>query len=84
MYLLASIFLMVFVIARIFKDNKLLKSMVGVGVVSVIILFLLHTTGLIWRWYISGHAPWSDAYESVLYVGWATMFLVWPLAEKAH
>ena len=24
------------------------------------------------RWYISGHAPWSDAYESMIYVAWAT------------
>jgi cytochrome c-type biogenesis protein CcsB len=36
-------------------------------------LFILHTAGLIVRWYISGHAPWSDAYESMIYVAWATM-----------
>ena len=24
--------------------------------------------GLISRWYISGHAPWSDGYESMIYV----------------
>ncbi len=83
MYLLASVFLLVFVIARIFKDNKFLKSMVGVGVVAVILLFLLHTAGLIWRWYISGHAPWSDAYESVLYVGWATMFFGLAFGRKS-
>ena len=28
---------------------------------------------MVLRWYISGHAPWSDAYESILYVSWATM-----------
>src|SRR5690606_8605853 len=39
----------------------------------VVICFVLHTIGLGMRWYISGHAPWSDAYESVIYVGWATM-----------
>jgi cytochrome c-type biogenesis protein CcsB len=36
-------------------------------------LFVLHTGGLILRWYISGHAPWSDAYESMIYVAWSTM-----------
>ena len=36
-------------------------------------MFVLHTLGLIARWYISGHAPWSDAYESMIYVAWATM-----------
>jgi cytochrome c-type biogenesis protein CcsB len=30
------------------------------------------------RWYISGHAPWSNGYESMIYVSWATMlFGVW-------
>ena len=36
-------------------------------------MFIAHAAGLILRWYISGHAPWSDAYESILYVGLATM-----------
>ena len=36
-------------------------------------MFVWHTGGLVLRWYISGHAPWSDAYESILYVSWATM-----------
>lgn len=27
--------------------------------------------GLALRWYISGHAPWSDSYESMIYIGWS-------------
>ena len=83
MYLLASIFMFVFVITRIFKENRFIKFMVGLGGAAVLILFLLHTAGLIWRWYISGHAPWSDAYESVLYVGWATMFFGLAFGRKS-
>src|SRR5690606_2481899 len=37
------------------------------------VFFASHTLGLAARWYISGHAPWSDAYESMIYVAWATM-----------
>ncbi|MGP1580312.1 MAG: cytochrome c biogenesis protein CcsA [Wolinella sp.] len=33
--------------------------------------FLAHTIGLGVRWYISGHAPWSDSYESMIYIGWS-------------
>ena len=60
-------------IFQILKDRKGLR--IGINVFKVIIwaLFILHTGGLILRWYISGHAPWSDAYESILYVSWATM-----------
>jgi cytochrome c-type biogenesis protein CcsB len=44
---------------------------------------VLHTTGLILRWYISGHAPWSDAYESILYVAWATIGMGIALGKKS-
>ncbi|MDB2326080.1 cytochrome c biogenesis protein CcsA, partial [Flavobacteriaceae bacterium] len=47
-------------------------------------LFLLHTAGLIARWYISGHAPWSDAYESMIYVAWATMFFGLAFGRKSN
>ena len=32
---------------------------------------MLHTLGLISRWYIAGYAPWSNAYESMIYIAWA-------------
>ena len=47
------------------------------------ICFALHTLGLIARWYISGHAPWSDAYESMIYVAWATMAFGVMLGKKS-
>jgi len=40
---------------------------------GIAIIFTLYTIGLILRWYISGHAPWTDAYESLVYIGWATL-----------
>ncbi|MFD2827357.1 cytochrome c biogenesis protein CcsA [Leeuwenhoekiella polynyae] len=83
MYLLASIVMFVFVIIRIFKDNTFIKTMVRISGGAVVLLFALHTLGLIWRWYISGHAPWSDAYESILYVGWATMFFGLAFGRKS-
>ena len=43
------------------------------AVVAVFVLFLVHTFGLGLRWYISGHAPWSNAYESLLYISWSAM-----------
>ena len=32
--------------------------------------FLYHTYGLILRWYLTGHAPWSSGYEALLLIGW--------------
>ena len=72
-YMFAALLLFVVCIFRIFKDNKVLQILNKVFIGAIILCFLMHTGGLIMRWYISGHAPWSDAYESMIYVGWATM-----------
>ncbi len=73
MYMLAGVLMLIFVIFQIFKDSKFIRSFITVSKVTIIVFFVLHTLGLIARWYISGHAPWSDAYESMIYVAWATM-----------
>lgn len=45
------------------------------GVLSLFIVgFIVHSFGLALRWYISGHAPWSDSYESMVYIGWSAGF----------
>ena len=73
-YMYAGFLMLVFVVLSIFYNNsKPVRRTVKVFYYVVLTLWLLHTAGLIVRWYISGHAPWSNAYESVIYVGWATM-----------
>ncbi len=42
--------------------------------VILAVLFSIHTFGMGHRWYISGHAPWSDTYESLVYIAWSVMF----------
>ena len=73
-YIFASILMLLFAIMNIFKERKVLNYMVNFMHIVIVALFALHTFGLIARWYISGHAPWSNAYESIIYVAWATMF----------
>ncbi|MBK9567835.1 MAG: cytochrome c biogenesis protein CcsA [Saprospiraceae bacterium] len=36
-------------------------------------VFAFHTLGLGLRWYVSGRAPWSNGYESMIYISWTTM-----------
>ncbi|MUP45525.1 cytochrome C biogenesis protein [Gramella sp. BOM4] len=84
MYMLAGLLMLVFVIVQIFKDNKFMRGMIKASAISIIILFVVHTLGLAARWYISGHAPWSDAYESMIYVAWATMFFGLAFGRKSN
>jgi cytochrome c-type biogenesis protein CcsB len=48
-----------------------------------ILLFAIYTAGLILRWYISGHAPWSNGYESMIFVGWGASLAGLIFARKS-
>ncbi|MEE1963265.1 cytochrome c biogenesis protein CcsA [Allomuricauda taeanensis] len=83
-YAMVGLLLFFVLIAKIFKERKILEA-IAYGLKGTIILFFIwHTIGLILRWYISGHAPWSDAYESILYVAWATMGIGLALGRKSE
>ena len=73
-YLYSSLILFTVLIIQILKENKYLNFIKNLLIGIIILLFSLHTIGLISRGFISGHAPWSDAYESMIYVAWATLF----------
>ncbi len=72
-YILFGILLLVVLLVNIFRQKPLPKFMRITFFGLIFILFLIHTAGLVLRWYISGHAPWSNGFESVVYVAWATM-----------
>ncbi len=72
-YLCVGVFMFFILILDIFSTRSFLNIMARICKYFIFFLFALHTLGLIGRWYISGHAPWSDAYESMIYVAWATM-----------
>ena len=71
LYVLLGIVMFIFVITAIIK-NKPVNSTAGRIFTGITILaVVLHTAALICRWYIAGHAPWSNAYESMIYIAWA-------------
>ncbi|CAN1513159.1 ResB-like domain containing protein [Flavobacteriaceae bacterium] len=73
-YSLSGILMLIFTLLNIFFDKKALRITVNSFHILIGFFFVLHTLALIARWYISGHAPWSNAYEAIIYVAWATMF----------
>ncbi|HSM64560.1 MAG TPA: cytochrome c biogenesis protein, partial [Gillisia sp.] len=83
-YMLAGVLMLVFVIIQIFKDSKFIEILIKISAISILLMFIVHTLGLAARWYISGHAPWSDAYESMIYVAWATMFFGLAFGRKSN
>jgi len=83
-YPVMGLFLFFVLIFQIFKDRSIWRVAIYFLKGTILIFFLWHTTGLVLRWYISGHAPWTDAYESILYVSWATMGMGLLFARKSN
>jgi cytochrome c-type biogenesis protein CcsB len=71
-YALLGFILLVFHFMLIFNPKAQVAKYIKGGMLLILLGFLLYTTGLMIRWYISGHAPWSNGYETMIYVGWAT------------
>lgn len=72
-FMTVGVVLFAFLFVQIF--NPSLKFTIILRVLAGILFlgFLAQTAGLIMRWYIAGHAPWSNGYESMIYIAWATM-----------
>lgn len=68
-----GIVMLILLIVEILRPMKEIRWTIKFHFIVIGLLFLAHTAALATRWYLSGHAPWSDAYESLIYVAWATM-----------
>jgi cytochrome c-type biogenesis protein CcsB len=72
LYAFVGFILLIFNLINIFKSNNGIEKTIKIGTYVVGFLFFVYTVGLGIRWYISGHAPWSNGYETMVFVGWAT------------
>jgi len=45
--------------------------------------FLFHTLGLGLRWYIAGHSPMSNGYESMIFISWVTLLAGFIFSRKS-
>lgn len=75
-YLKYIYFLLSFVIVIFFIKTP--KKLVRINTNHLFLLFislslLIHSIGLIIRWYITEHAPWSNGYEVLLFLSWGTI-----------
>ncbi|MDD3324324.1 MAG: cytochrome c biogenesis protein CcsA [Sulfurospirillaceae bacterium] len=70
-YLLSGLVLLFFIFAKMLKPNLNLSTVTKIVFGINLLAFLVQTAGLGLRWYISMHAPWSDGYESMIYISWA-------------
>ncbi|HSH20567.1 MAG TPA: cytochrome c biogenesis protein CcsA, partial [Draconibacterium sp.] len=71
-YMLLGLIMLIMNLTTIFNPQFKLAMLKKISLAVIFVLFIAHTIGLGIRWYISGHAPWSNGYESMVFISWAT------------
>ncbi len=76
-YLSLGLILLIIFFVRVFKKptenaNKIFKWLALSVSFLIVFIFVYHGIGLGFRWYISGHEPWSNGYEAVIFISWIT------------
>jgi cytochrome c-type biogenesis protein CcsB len=86
-YLVLGLLMLILFFRSIFakpteKVSKRFKMIRKVLVGLTIVIFVYHAAGLCMRWYISGHAPWSNGYEALIFIGWVTLMAGFIFSKK--
>ncbi|MBN1252733.1 MAG: cytochrome c biogenesis protein CcsA [Bacteroidales bacterium] len=82
-YGIVGLIFLIVLFVGILKPKMEVKKITIIAIILLSILFLLHTYGLGLRWYVSEHAPWSNGYESMIYIAWATMLAGFMFVKKS-
>lgn len=82
-YILIGLLSILFIMWKLIKPtqkqhylSKLLPWFLGISIV-------VHTIGLIARTLISGHAPWSDTYETMIFIALITLTMGFIISKKS-
>ena len=83
LYMLVGLILLIASFVNIVKPYHFMKHIHTTAWVVLIVGFIAHVGGMAMRWYIGGHAPWSNAYESIVFIAAATMVAGLIFARKS-
>jgi cytochrome c-type biogenesis protein CcsB len=72
-YATVGLIMLIGLITMVIRGRKTKSMLVRVLTWLLLAGFASHTFGLGLRWYIAGHAPMSNGYESMIFISWATL-----------
>ncbi len=83
LYLLVGIILLIASFINIVKPSFPLKWITRVSWALMVVSFSIHLLSMGMRWYIGNHAPWSNAYESIVFIAASTVVAGLIFARKS-
>jgi len=82
-YATAGLVMLIGLIVMVIKGRK--KNSLFVTILGWLLFagFMFHTFGFGLRWYIAGHSPLSNGYESMLFISWVTLLAGFIFSRKS-
>jgi cytochrome c-type biogenesis protein CcsB len=78
-YMYLCTFLLIFALTEALVSNRKsfgykwgINTPLRLFTMLFVLVFAYHTYGLTLRWYLTGHAPWSNGYEALVFIAWGT------------
>lgn len=73
-YAFLGLLLLIVAFSKLFFSKSKFLTISEFTLLGIIfIAFLIHGVGLAVRWYVSGHEPWSNGYEAVMFISWVSI-----------
>ena len=82
-YLTLGLIVLIFAFVNVLKPAFKIDRLMRISWIVLSLAFVLHIIGMGIRWYIAGHAPWSNAYESIVFIAASTVLAGIVLARRS-
>ncbi len=82
-YATTGLVMLIGLIVMVIRGRKKISLLVRILGWLLFAGFLFHTFGLGLRWYISGHSPMSNGYESMIFISWVTLLAGFIFSRKS-
>lgn len=83
-YSLLGGILLVLAFIKLLFDKKQIEIVIKVFLGLLVLVLLFHGIALGMRWYISGHAPWTNGYEAVIFISWVAVLAGFSLYRNGN
>lgn len=83
-YSLLGGILLVLAFIKLLFDKKQIEIVIKIFLGFLILVLLFHGIALAMRWYISGHAPWTNGYEAVIFISWVAVLAGFSLYRNGN
>ena len=81
-YIIVGLLLLVLSFVKVLREKNYMLIEKGANFL-LYGLFVLYSFNLGLRWYISTHAPWTNAYESMVFIAWAILLVGFIFNKKS-